>query len=292
MSRVGMLATKAQVLHARRHAQPFMKAHEDEEEDKKALDRRALSAHAVHTALRSEGESELEREWTALAWSGLAAGLSMGLSMMVQGTLRAHLPDTPWRGLISSFGYSVGFLAVVLGRQQLFTETTLTACLPLLHSPSKAMFGNVVRLWIVVFASNMLGALVFAWVAAQPSAFDAEVRQAFSQIAQEAIAHGAWNAFVRAIIGGWIIALMVWLLPSAESARPWIVIFMTYGLAAANLTHIIAGSIDVFYGIAVSEISWGTYFWGYGLPVLAGNSIGGIVFVALLNHAQVAHKSD
>ena len=264
-----------------------MQPDEQKEERTRALERRALSARAVHEALRSEGASEIERPWNALAWSGLAAGISMGLSLLAEGFLRAHVPDTSWRPLVASLGYTVGFVVVTLGRQQLFTETTLTACLPLLHERTASMFVSVVRLWVVVLLANLLGGWLFAWTASHPSAFSPELRQAFSDLAREAVSEHPWNAFVRGIIGGWIIALMVWLLPSAESARPWIILMMTYVIAAANLTHIIAGSVEVFYGIAAAEISWITYLWRYGIPVLLGNSIGGIVFVAVLNHAQV-----
>lgn len=90
----------------------------------------------VYEAVRKEGEAELSRPTSSLMWSGLAAGLSMGFSMVGDGLLRAGLPDEPWRPLISSFGYSFGFLIVILGRQQLFTENTLTAILPLLHGRS------------------------------------------------------------------------------------------------------------------------------------------------------------
>lgn len=113
------------------------------------------------------------------------------------------------------------------------------------------------------------------------------MRQAFSEIAHEAVSHEPWSAFIRGILGGWVIALMVWLLPSADSSRPWIIILMTYVIAAAGLTHIVAGSLEVFYAVASAEIGLLTYIWRYGLPVLLGNSIGGIVLVALLNHAQV-----
>ena len=94
-------------------------------------------------------------------------------------------------------------------------------------------------------------------------------------------------AFVKGIFGGWIIALLVWLLPSADTAKPWIIVAMTYLIAAADLTHIIAGSLDVFFGIAIGEIDWLTYLRAYGFPVLLGNSLGGLVFVAGLNHRQV-----
>lgn len=264
-----------------------VRADEAESEQKKAAERRALTARTVHEALRSEGVSEIERPWTALAWSALAAGISMGLSLVAEGALRAHLPDTSWRPLVAGAGYSVGFIAVTLGRQQLFTESTLTACLPLLHEPTPAMLGRVLRLWLVLLLANLAGAWLFAWAAAQPSAFSPELRQAFAEIGLESVQHGPWSAFVRGVFGGWIIALMVWLLPSAESARPWIIFLMTWVLAAAGLTHIIAGSIEIFVGIASGMLDWPTYVWHYGFPVLAGNSIGGIVLVALLNHAQV-----
>jgi formate/nitrite transporter FocA (FNT family) len=211
----------------------------------------------------------------------------MGLSLLAEGMMRAHLPDTPWRALVSSLGYTVGFLVVTLGRQQLFTETTLTACLPLLHDRTPETFRRVVRLWAVVLAANLVGAWLFAWTAAHPSAFGPELRQAFSEIAHEAVSHDPWSAFVRGVLGGWIIALMVWLLPSAESARPWVIMIMTYLIAVAGLTHIIAGSAEVFYGIAAGEVGVGAYLWRYGLPVLLGNSLGGIVLVAIVNHAQV-----
>ncbi|MGI4799523.1 MAG: formate/nitrite transporter family protein, partial [Janthinobacterium lividum] len=84
------------------------------------------NAALIHEIIRAEGESELDRSILALLLSGLAAGLAMGLSLITEGLLRAHLPEAPWRELVSKIGYAVGFLVVVLGRQQLFTENTLT----------------------------------------------------------------------------------------------------------------------------------------------------------------------
>ncbi len=101
-------------------------------EKKQVEDRVAIGAHVVYETIRREGEEELGRKASALAWSAFAAGLSMGFSFIAEGLLTAHLPDRPWRLLISRVGYSVGFLIVILGRQQLFTENTLTVVLPLL----------------------------------------------------------------------------------------------------------------------------------------------------------------
>ncbi|HMR68580.1 MAG TPA: formate/nitrite transporter family protein, partial [Anaerolineae bacterium] len=104
-----------------------------DQNDKKEVRRRtAPRAAIVYETIRREGEDELDRTTAALIYSGLAAGLSMGFSFLGEALLQAHLPEAPWRPLISKAGYSLGFLIVILGRQQLFTENTLTPILQLL----------------------------------------------------------------------------------------------------------------------------------------------------------------
>src|SRR3954471_13876674 len=132
----------------------------EEREQAEAIERSAPGGHVVHEAIMREGRDELERPSSALFWSGLAAGMSMGFSLMAEGLLRAHLPDRAWRPLIVKLGYGVGFMLVILGRQQLFTENTLTPILPLMADRTGAMFANVLRLWGVVLVANLLGALI------------------------------------------------------------------------------------------------------------------------------------
>src|SRR5438309_1208685 len=108
------------------------------------------NAALIHETIRAEGESELERTWWALVLSGIAAGLSMGFSLITEGLIQARLPDAPWRELVSKSGYTIGFLIVVLGRQQLFTENTLTPILPLLYRRDLATLRQVARLWALV----------------------------------------------------------------------------------------------------------------------------------------------
>jgi len=97
----------------------------DPETQQKAKDEETLDAAATHEVVRIEAEKELERTASALAWSGLAAGLAMGFSFVTEGVLRSKLPDADWRPLIAKLGYPVGFLIVILGSQQLYTENTL-----------------------------------------------------------------------------------------------------------------------------------------------------------------------
>src|SRR3954463_7891136 len=141
----------------------------------------------VYHAVKQEGEDELARGTAALAWSGLAAGMSMGFSFATVALLRAALPDAPWRPLVTKVGYSVGFLIVVLGRQQLFTENTLTVILPALRRRDSLMFANVLRLWTTVLAANLVGAAVFAWVVARAPVFQPDVQAALGELARESI---------------------------------------------------------------------------------------------------------
>src|SRR5579862_4221816 len=156
-------------------------------EQKQAEERTAIGANIVYEAIRREGEDELNRPPSALAWSALAAGLSLGFSFITEGLLMAHLPDQPWRPLISKLGYCIGFLIVVLGRQQLFTENTLTVVLPLLIRKDSATLLRMLRLWAVVLTSNLVGTFLFALCLGKIGIFNTHVEQALSQIG---LAHG------------------------------------------------------------------------------------------------------
>ena len=101
--------------------------------------------------VRRLGEEEMARPVVSLWWSGVAAGLSISFSLLARAILYVHLPDAIWRRLITGFGYSVGFLMVVLSRQQLFTENTITVVLPVMKQFSFANLGRLGRLWCIVF---------------------------------------------------------------------------------------------------------------------------------------------
>jgi formate/nitrite transporter FocA (FNT family) len=256
-------------------------------------ERTALRAAVVHEAIREQGETELRRPVLALTWSGLAAGLSMGFSMISQGLLQSHLPDAPWRPLITNLGYSVGFLVVILGRQQLFTENTLTVILPLLARRDGATLLGVGRLWSIVLIANLMGALAIAWVIGNTSIFTPDVSGAFSMIGAAALSGGPSTIFLRGIFAGWLIALTVWMLPAAEGSRPVIIIAMTYLVGLGGFAHVIAGSVEVLYVVTTSgAVTWIEYFRDFLLPALGGNIVGGVSLVALFNHAQVVTERN
>jgi formate/nitrite transporter FocA (FNT family) len=257
------------------------------EQEAEAEELRSTAPKVIHEAVRKSGQEELERSVSALGWSGLAAGLSMGFSFVAEALLRANLPEASWRPLISKLGYSLGFLIVIAGRQQLFTENTLTAVIPLLTHPTIANLGRVLRLWTVVLIANIAGAHLFAWVVAQTPTFRPDIQENFRQLATEAINVGFGAAVLRGIFAGWLIALLVWLVAATKNSPVPIIVILTYIVGLGELTHVIAGSTEVLYLVMTGEASWWRFLSGYMIPALIGNIIGGVALVSALNHAQV-----
>lgn len=264
----------------------------NKKELKDARRRSSPRAAVVYEAIRQEGEEELERNTSALVWSGLAAGLSMGFSFLMEALLSLHIPETDWKPLVSKFGYCIGFIIVILGRQQLFTENTLTPILHLLHRKTWRTLAQVVRLWTIVLCANLSGAVLFALLMQGMSYFNADLGDELSVIGMKMFASSFPATLLSGLFAGWLIALMVWLLPVAESGRVTIIILITYVVGLGGFAHIIAGSVNAFYVLMAGGASLTTFFVHFLVPTLLGNITGGVAFVAAINHAQVMPESD
>jgi formate-nitrite transporter family protein len=202
--------------------------------------------------------------------------------------LRGGLPDSPWRHLIDSFGYSVGFVIVILARQQLFTESTLTAVLPVLTRKDRKTLLATLRLWAIVLIANLIGTWIFAGLLLPEGVFRPEAAAAMRELATEPMSSGFGATVLKALFAGWLIATMVWLLPSARSARLATILLVRYVVALGHLSHIIAGSVEAAYAVLAGAAPFGDYVLKFLLPTLIGNTIGGVSLVALVNHAAIA----
>ena len=258
------------------------------EEQEQASRHSAPRPLVIHEIIREEGEAELKRTNMALALSALAAGLSMGFSFLTEALLQAALPKNYSQHTIGSFGYTIGFILVVLARQQLFTESTLTAVLPVLTRRDLKTLTAGGRLWLIVLVMNLIGTWIFASLVHLPTLFSSDVNQALQNIAHEAIPPDFVVTVVRAFFAGWLIALMVWILPSAQSARLLTIFLVTYVVGLAHLSHIVAGSAEAAYDVLSGTATIGQYIRLFLLPTLLGNIIGGTLMVTLLNHGSVA----
>ena len=244
----------------------------------------------VYEIIRVQGEIELRRPLSALWWSGVAAGISIGFSFLTEAALAAYLPASEWSPIIAKLGYAVGFLIVILGHQQLFTENVLTAVLPVMARKEVHWLLKMLRLWGIVLAANIAGCIIFALALTYLPIVPANIAPALAEIVTKVMGNTPWEMFAKGIGAGWLIAALVWILSSTEHVEFVVISLLTYLIALFGFTHIVAGSVEALYGVATGIIGLETAVFRFFLPTLAGNVFGGTVLFSVLSYAQVREE--
>ncbi len=250
-------------------------------------DLKAADAKDLHRTVREEGEEELRRPALSLFWSGLAAGVAISVSLVTEAALHAALPDMPWRELVVGLGYPVGFLVVILGRMQLFTESTITAMLPLVTRPSRWALTRTLRLWGIVLGANLLGTMIAALALASGAMGSDAIREAAIAISLGITELSAGRTFVNAIPAGFMIAILAWALPNARDQSVLVIVIFTYVLTIAGFSHSIVGSDEAFLLMFAGRAGIWQTIAELIAPAVLGNLVGGAGVFALLAHAQV-----
>lgn len=257
----------------------------------KEADSERLAAKTVYGIIQREGEEELRRPAASLWWSGLIAGIAISSSVLVEGVLHAHLPDADWRPLVECLGYSLGFLIVILGRLQLFTENTITPVLTIMARFSTNCLRSILKLWGIVLLANLAGTMLAALFADVAAFASAELLESMRDVSREAvIGKTSGEVFLRAIPAGFFIAALVWMLPSSKGFEIWVIVLMTWIIAVSDFAHVIVGSAEAFLLLLGGELGVAGAFGGYIFPALAGNIIGGTALFSLLAYAQVREE--
>ncbi|WP_052161282.1 formate/nitrite transporter family protein [Hoeflea sp. BAL378] len=259
----------------------------DEAKEKSVGKAAKLSPRLIHEVIRRDGEEELRRPFRSLFWAGIAAGILISFSIVGKAMLRTYLPDTDWRPLVENFGYSFGFLLVMLGRMQLFTENTIMTVLPVVAKPSRRRFARLARLWGLVLLANLIGCFIAAITIAHGHVLPEAFLPAFDGLAHHAMAIPAMEGFARAIPAGILIAALVWMLPQAEGSSFWLITLFTWLIGVCGFTHIVAGSVEMAWMLVTGQIGVTQGLTGFFLPVLAGNVVGGTLIFTFLAWAQV-----
>ena len=241
----------------------------------------------IYEVVRRLGDEEMERPLTSLWWSGVAAGLSISFSLLTQAILQTHLPDAPWQPLLTSFGYCVGFIMAVLSRQQLFTESTITAVLPVAANATWENIGRMARLWAIVLAANLAGTLFAALFCTFTPVLPAQLYDGMLTVSRDLLDFSWWDMVFRAIAAGFLMAAMVWLMPGAERTQFHIITLMTWLIAIGGFTHIVAGSMEAYLLVLAGDWAWSQMISDFMVPVLIGNITGGTALFALIAYAQV-----
>lgn len=253
----------------------------------KVAERRAGSAKVVHEVIRLQGDEELDRPSISLVFSAFAAGVAISASVLAQAFLRLALPEAPWAPLVSGLGYTVGFVIVILGNLQLFTENTITAVLPIATHPSLRNFARLSRLWAIVLVANLAGTLLVAALAAHRVIVSDAQLGAMLKLSQHALEHDFATVLLLGMPAGFLVASIAWILPNARGSEFWVVVWITYVIAIGGFSHVVAGSAEAWLLWLTGRISFGDAAGGFVVPALLGNIIGGTGLFAVVAHGQV-----
>ncbi|MGH2927916.1 MAG: formate/nitrite transporter family protein, partial [Solirubrobacteraceae bacterium] len=232
------------------------------------------------------GEDELKRSSAGLWFSGLAAGIAMGLSGLGSAAILAAVGSVRGAELLGALLYPLGFIVVIVGRAQLFTENTLFPVIVVLERRRHLL--NTARLWGVVLCANIVGAVLFALLMITAGTLEPGIRNALEQLGSNAVG-GSWmHLFWGGVAAGWIIALVAWVVSGSrftigQVALIWL---LTFVVGAVHLPHCIAGSAEILCAVLAGPVGVGDYLYWLSAATI-GNAVGGVVIVSVLNYAQV-----
>lgn len=249
------------------------------------------SAEDIYEQVAENARQELERPSIALALSGFGAGAFMGLSAMGTAIGLSLLSDSSHARILSRMFYPLGFIVVIIGRSQLFTENTLYPVALVLKE--KRQFWNTMRLWAVVLPTNVLGALGFATLATHTAAIEPSFVSAMSQLGAKAISHPASTVFWSGVIAGWMIALAAWLVSASHSITGSVMVIwmLTYVVGLGDFAHCIASSCEILTTVLSHHAPLIAFFQWFG-PAVLGNIVGGVCLVTILEYGQVIYGSE
>jgi formate-nitrite transporter family protein len=244
------------------------------------------NAEQILEQVLDNARDELARPVIALLFSGFAGGLSMGLTGLAVALAISYLGDGPVQQFISFCFYPIGFIVVVIGRAQLFTENTLFPVVLVLDERGHAL--KTLRLWVAVFVSNVAGAVFFGWLVMKTGALPPNFADALAGLGLHAAAGHFTLIFAKGIIGGWMIALVAWMVTASHWTIAQIVVtwLLTFIVGAGHFSHCIASSAEIVAAIMSGHLHFSNYFQ-WLLPATLGNIVGGVAIVSLLNYGQV-----
>ncbi|HZR57261.1 MAG TPA: formate/nitrite transporter family protein [Terriglobales bacterium] len=251
-----------------------------------AVDTRRLTANEIFDAAVENAREEVKRSVRTLAFSGVAGGITMGLTGLGVASIRSLVGDGGWQDFISYLIYPVGFIAVIIGRAQLFTENTLYPVVLVLDKRSYLL--ATARLWAVVFASNIFGALLFAILVTKTSALRPDILSQLLKLGNEAAYGNPSHFFWSGVIGGWLIALVAWMVTAShwtigQLAMVWL---LTFVVGIGKFAHCVVTSTEILSVVVSGSMPLMNYL-RWIIPATLGNIVGGVFIVSLLNYGQV-----
>jgi len=237
------------------------------------------------------GLKEINRSDLGLFLSSLSAGLEVGFSILIIGIIHTLFKNESTYGQLTvmmALVYPIGYIFVIIGRSELFTEHTTLATLPVMNG--QATLNSLIKLWIIIYVGNLVGGYLFGSISL---VFNGEMhligKEFFYSVSEKMVKHSASATLISGIMAGWLMGMLSWLLSSAQDtfSRVVMIYLVTFLISIAGLHHCIVGSIEVFMAFfaEANQISWAQFLRFQGLATL-GNIIGGVFLVAVVKFAH------
>ncbi|WP_444920550.1 formate/nitrite transporter family protein [Microbulbifer sp. CnH-101-G] len=238
---------------------------------------------------------EYERESRSLLLSSVAAGLEIGFSFFLMMALFSSFYGElgkPALHLVLSLSYPVGFILVIIGRTDLFTEHTTLAILPVVDGRQRLR--DLGRIWGLIYLGNMIGAFIFALMLVSYALVSQNITQeGFDYYGQKLIDDSNVALFLGAILAGWLMGLLGWLVSSSTDTigRITVIAIVTFVIGLGSLPHCIAGAVAIFSAWIGGEgvVDW-LELLRFQVIATLGNTFGGAVFVGLLKYGYITNN--
>ena len=257
---------------------------------KEALNKPKESKEILDEQIQT-GLEQYHRSNPELFLSGIAAGLEVGFSVFFMGTLYTIFVGVLHPAFLQAMlavTYSIGFIFVVIGRSELFTEHTTLAVIPVLNG--NASMKQLLILWALVYSGNLLGGSFFSFMLAiLPTNMGIISPEALTTLAHKMLDITPGLMLGSGILAGWLMGLLSWLVTSSQEtmSRIFIVTLVTSVIGIGTLHHSVVGTIEVLSGVFIDpDISF-VEFLVFLLWTTIGNIIGGVVFVALIKYSHI-----
>ncbi len=237
--------------------------------------------------LVGEGNDRLQRPLVSLCATGFLGGIDVAIGVL------AYLVVDQQTGskLLAALAFSIGFIALLMARSELFTENFLVPVIAAAATPGS--WFALARLWVVTLIVNLLGGLAVAAIA----------MVALPQLHKSAVTSGSHFAhlgvsarsFCLAVLAGAVLTLMTRMQHSTESLGVKIVpaVVMPFVLVGGQLFHSVLDSILMFAGLVTGHADYGWLDWLRALGWSTfGNIVGGIGLVTSVRLLRVTHRVE
>jgi len=271
----------------------------DEESLRDAVERSRSGAPAVGEVVRDRfgtdevfqriiaaADEEIDTGTRELFFSSLAAGFAITLTFLIYSSMTAKT-DNP---VLAAMLYPIGFIYIILGGYQLYTENTLPPVALVLER--LASLPALLRTWVVVAIGNFAGGLFGALILAYTGVFSPEAAAVAVDISRKGVETGFWDLFFKAGFAGLIVAGVVWLdFAARDTVSRFFLVYIAFLLIPlADLFHVVVSFTELMYLVFLGEAALLPGLVGFVLPVLLGNTIGGVVLVTLVNYFQTTER--